>query len=89
MRTPLAVLTEATIADIQVPQVYPQVVRRDVCLLVRVDGDGVDVVCMSVGVDFAGNSSDNIVLLLHTRQLELRVMGWWWYGSLAFCEVGL
>ncbi len=57
--------------------------------MVRVDGDGVDVIGVCVGVDFTGNSSNNVVLLLHARQLELRLMGWWRYGSLAFCEVGL
>lgn len=41
--------TKTLICDFKVPQVYPQVVRRHVGLVVAVDGDGVDVVGMSIG----------------------------------------
>jgi len=46
--------TETLICDFKVPQVYPQVVCRHVGLVVTVDGDGVDVVGMSVGEHPAG-----------------------------------
>ena len=48
-----------------------------------------DVVSVRVGVDFTGNGGDDVVLLLHTRQLELRLVGWGWYGSLTLGEVRL
>ena len=57
--------------------------------MVRVDGDGVDVVGMCVRVDFTGYSRNNVVLLSHNRQLELRLMGRRWYGAFVFREVGL
>lgn len=46
---PLQKDTEAAVRDVQVPEVDPQVIRRHVGLVVRVDGDGVDVVGVGVG----------------------------------------
>ena len=43
--------TEATVCDLQVPQVDPEVVGGDVGLEVGVDGDGVDVVGVCVAED--------------------------------------
>lgn len=64
--------TEAPVANIQVPKVDPQVVCRDVRLLVRVDRDRVDVVCVCVRVYLARDGRDDVVLLLHARQAEVR-----------------
>ena len=69
--TGYARLTKALVAGIEVPEVYAQIVRRDVCFLVRVDGDGMDVVCMGVGINFPGYSGYNIVLLGHARQPQV------------------
>ena len=66
-----APLTEALVTDIEVPEIYSKIVGGDVSFLIRIDGDGVDVVCMSVGVDLAGNGSDNVVLLGHLWQSEM------------------
>lgn len=59
--------TKAPIADVQVPQVYPEVVGRDECFLVGVNGDRVNMVGVCVGVDFAGYGGDDVVLHVHTR----------------------
>lgn len=40
--------TEAAIGDLQIPQVYPEVIGGDERLKVRVDRDGVDVVGVCV-----------------------------------------
>ena len=40
--------TEAAVSDAQVPQIDAEVVGREVCLAVAVDGDRVDVVGVSV-----------------------------------------
>ena len=58
-------LTETLIAYIQVPQVDPQIVGRDIGFLIRIDGDGVYVIGVSIGVYFARHSCDYVVLLDH------------------------
>jgi hypothetical protein len=40
--------TEALITDIEVPQIYSQVVGRYVGLLIRIDRDRMDVICMCI-----------------------------------------
>ena len=62
-----ATLTKALVTNVEVPKVYPKVVGGDVGFLIRIDRDGMDVVCVSVGVNFAGDSGDNVVLLGHLR----------------------
>lgn len=64
-------LTEATVADIQVPEVNSQVIRRDIRFLVRVDGYRMDVISMSIRVHFAWDGRDNVVLLLHAGESEM------------------
>ena len=44
---------------------------------------------MRIRIDFAGNSSNNVVLLLHPGQLELVGMCWWCYRPLAIQEIRL
>ncbi len=41
--------TEASVCDLQVPQVDPQVIGGHKCFIVAVDRDGVDVVCVRIG----------------------------------------
>lgn len=65
-------LTEALVANIKVPEVYPKIVCGDVCFLIGIDRDGVDVVCVSVGVNLAGNCGDDVVLLGHLWQPEMQ-----------------
>lgn len=43
--------TEASVGEVQVPQIDPEVIGRQIRLVVTVDGDGVDVVGVSVGVN--------------------------------------
>ena len=64
-----ATLTKALVAGIEVPEVDSEVISRYVSLLIRVDGDGMNVVGMGVGVNLSGNGGDDIVLLHHPRQL--------------------
>lgn len=64
---PQSVLTEALVANIQIPQVDPEIIGRDVSLLVRVDGYRVYVVRMSVSVDFARNRGNDVILHGHPR----------------------
>lgn len=40
--------TEATVSDVEMPQVNSQVISRQVRLTVAVDTDGVDVICMCI-----------------------------------------
>jgi hypothetical protein len=64
-------LTEALVADVQVPEVDPQVIRGDVGLLIRVDGDRVYMVCMSIGVHLPRDGSYDVVLVGHTREAKM------------------
>lgn len=58
-------LTETLVAGIEVPEIDAKVVGGDVRLLIRVHGDGMNVVGMGVRVNLPGNGSDDIVLLYH------------------------
>lgn len=58
--------TEALITDVQVPEVDPEVVRRDIGFLVGVDRYGMYVISVCIGVYFARDSGDYVVLLGHT-----------------------
>lgn len=69
---PVVARTETLIADAQVPQVHPEVISGNVGLLVRVDRDRVNVVRMGVRVDLAGDGGDDVVLVGHPRQPEMR-----------------
>lgn len=59
--------TKAPIADVKIPEVNPQIVCRDVSLLVRIDGYGVDMVGVSIRIHFTRHGRDDVVLLLHPR----------------------
>ena len=83
--------TETAVADLQVPQIDPQIVRRDIRLLVRIHGYRVYVVCMGIGVNFARDSGNNIVLLLHSGQSKVggSCRSWHWPGTvevIGFCD---
>ena len=60
-------LTEAPVTNIEVPEVDPEVVGRDVRLLVRVHRDGVNMICVRVSVHLAWYGSDDVILLRQTR----------------------
>lgn len=63
--------TEALVADTEIPQVDAEIVCRNVGLLIRIDGDGVDVVCMGIGVNLARDGGNDIVLLYHAGKFEM------------------
>jgi hypothetical protein len=50
-------LTETLIADVQVPQVDPKIIGRDVSLLIGIYGYRVDMVCVGIGINFSRDSS--------------------------------
>lgn len=60
--------TETLVAYIKVPEIYSKVIGRDIGFLIRVDRDGMDMVCVGVGVNLAGNGGDDVVLLHHLWQ---------------------
>ena len=54
---------EALILDVEVPQIYPEVIATDKCLSITVDRNAVDVVCMRVRVRSTRDSCrDGIVM---------------------------
>ena len=59
--------TEGLIRYIHIPEIDAEVGCGDVRLLVRVHRDGVDVICMGVGVNLARYGRDDVVLLGHAR----------------------
>lgn len=61
--------TEALVGDLQVPEVYSQVIRGHERFVVTVDGDGVDVICMGIGEDPSGRSLHHQVHGLQNRNL--------------------
>lgn len=60
-------LTKALVADVEIPKVDSQIVRGNICLLVRIDRNRVYVVCMGVCVDFAGDGGNDVFLVCHSR----------------------
>ena len=46
-------LTEALITDIKIPQVDPQIIGRDISLLIGIDRYRIDMICVSIGVYFS------------------------------------
>lgn len=64
-------LTKTLVTNVKIPEVYPKIVGGDVSFLIGINRDGMDVVCMSVGVNLAGDCGDNVVLLGHFRQPEM------------------
>lgn len=62
---------EALILDVQVPEVYPQVVRRDKGLSVAVHRDAVNVVGVRIGVCSARHGGHNSIVVCQAWQLEI------------------
>jgi len=62
---------EALVLDVQVPQVYAQIITTDERLSVTVDRNAVDVVGMSIGVRPARHCSNYCVVVREPRQLEI------------------
>jgi hypothetical protein len=46
-------LTEALITDIEIPQVDPQIIGRDISLLIGIDRYRIDMICVSIGIYFS------------------------------------
>ena len=76
------ILTEALIADIEVPQIDAEVVTGDVCFTIRVDGNRINVIRMRILVDFPGYCSNNAILYLHSRKTKCRRLNGRWTGLL-------
>ena len=60
-------LTEALVTDVEVPEIDTQIVSRYVCFLVGIDRNGVNVVCMSIGIDLSWDGGDDVILLCCAR----------------------
>ena len=58
-------LTEGLIGNVEIPKVDSEIVGGHVRLPVGVDGDGVDVVGVGVGVDLARDGGDDGVVISH------------------------
>lgn len=54
---------EALILNVQVPQVYSQVIAAEECLSVAVDGYAIDVISMSVGVGATRDCGNDSVMM--------------------------
>ena len=64
-------LTEAAVADVQIPEVNPEVIRGDERLLVGIDRDRVDVIRMCIRVYFPRYSSNDVVLQVRARKSQV------------------
>lgn len=62
---------EALVLNVQVPQVYSQVIRRDKGLSIAVHRNAVDVVGMGVGIRSTRDSSHDSIVMCHSRQLQV------------------
>lgn len=62
---------EALVLNVQIPQVYPQVVTANKCLSVTVHGYAVDMVGVCVGVCLPGNSRNDGIMMCEPRHLEV------------------
>lgn len=62
---------EALVLNVQIPQVYAEIITADECLAVAVDRYAVDVVCVGVGVGLPGHSCHDGVMVGQTRQLQI------------------
>lgn len=60
-------LTEALVTYIHVPEIYTQIVGRDISFTVGVYGNRINMVCVCVWINLAGNSGHNVVLSGHSR----------------------
>jgi hypothetical protein len=63
--------TKTLVTDVQIPQIDSKVVSGYVCLLVRINRDGMYMIRMCIRVDFARDGSDDVVLLHHTWQAKM------------------
>jgi len=50
-------LTEALVTNIEIPQVDPQIIGRDISLLIGIDRYRIDMICVSIGIYFSRYSS--------------------------------
>lgn len=73
LREKLSGLTETLVANVEVPEIYPQVVCGNECFAIGIDRNGVDMVCVCVGIYFSGDGSYNVVLREEARESEVGV----------------
>ncbi len=62
---------KALVLDVEVPEVYPQVVAANEGFPVAVDRDAVDVVGVGVSIGPAGNGSHDSIVVRKARELEV------------------
>lgn len=62
---------EALVLDVEVPEIYPQIIRGDESLAIAIDGNAVDVVGVCVRIDPSGYGGDDGVMMGHTREFEV------------------
>jgi hypothetical protein len=62
---------KALILNVEVPEIYSQIVTGDEGLAITVDGDAVYMVGVCVGVGSAGDGGNYSVVMGHARELEL------------------
>lgn len=63
---------EALVLNVQVPQVYSEVVTANKCLTVTIDRNAVDVIGMGIRIGPARYSSNDGVVVRHSGELQLR-----------------
>lgn len=61
---------KALVLDIQVPEIYPQIIAADESFSIAVDRYAVDVIGMSVCVGSTGHGGNDGVVMCHSRELE-------------------
>ena len=62
---------EALILDIEVPEVYSEVIAADESLPIAVDRYAVDVICVGIGIGSARDSSNNGIVVRKTGKLQI------------------
>lgn len=61
---------EALILDVEVPQIYSQIVTADEGFPITVDRDAIDMVGMGVCVGSTRHSGNNSIVMCHARKLK-------------------
>ena len=69
---PLSEPTETLVANVKIPEVDPKIIGRQVCFTIAVYTYRVNMVRMSICVNFARYGSHNIIVECHTRKSKVR-----------------
>jgi hypothetical protein len=62
---------EALILDIQIPQIYSEIIATDEGLSITIDRDAVDMISMSVSICTTRNGCNYSIVMCHARKLEV------------------